>query len=65
MASEQKLNDLRFSVCALGDTSYEKFCQTGKDIDAKLEALGAQRLTLAPIAMWITKMLLSLGSTLL
>lgn len=45
MASEEKLNDLRFSVCALGDTSYEKFCQTGKDIDAKLEALGAQRLT--------------------
>lgn len=45
MASEQKLGDLRFSVCALGDTSYEKFCQTGKDIDAKLEALGAQRIT--------------------
>ena len=43
MASEKKLPDLRFSVCALGDTSYEKFCQTGKDIDAKLEALGAQR----------------------
>jgi sulfite reductase (NADPH) flavoprotein alpha-component len=45
MAMEQKLPDLRFSVCALGDTSYEKFCQTGKDIDAKLEALGAQRVT--------------------
>jgi sulfite reductase (NADPH) flavoprotein alpha-component len=45
MASEQKLGDLRFAVCALGDTSYEKFCQTGKDIDAKLEALGAQRIT--------------------
>lgn len=43
MASETKLPDLRFSVCALGDTSYEKFCQTGKDIDAKLESLGAQR----------------------
>ncbi len=45
MVSEQTLPDLRFSVCALGDTSYEKFCQTGKDIDAKLEALGAQRIT--------------------
>lgn len=43
MAMEQKLPDLKFSVCALGDTSYEKFCQTGKDIDAKLEALGAKR----------------------
>ena len=31
---------VRFSVCALGDTAYEKFCQTGKDIDARLEALG-------------------------
>jgi sulfite reductase (NADPH) flavoprotein alpha-component len=45
MASEAKLTDLRFSVCSLGDTSYEKFCQIGKDFDAKLEALGAQRLT--------------------
>jgi len=45
MASEEKLTDLRFSVCSLGDTSYEKFCQIGKDFDAKLEALGAQRLT--------------------
>jgi sulfite reductase (NADPH) flavoprotein alpha-component len=35
----------RFSVCALGDTAYEKFCQTGKDIDARLEALGATRVT--------------------
>ncbi len=36
---------LNFSVCSLGDTSYEKFCQTGKDIDAKLEALGGKRIT--------------------
>ena len=27
---------MRFSVCALGDTSYEQFCQTGKDIDQRL-----------------------------
>jgi sulfite reductase (NADPH) flavoprotein alpha-component len=45
MASETSLNGVRFSVCALGDTSYEKFCQTGKDIDAHLEKLGAQRVT--------------------
>ncbi len=45
MASETSLEGVRFSVCALGDTSYEKFCQTGKDIDAHLEKLGAQRVT--------------------
>ena len=39
-----KLDNLQFSVCALGDTSYEKFCQTGKDFDTKLAALGAQRM---------------------
>lgn len=44
MAFEEKLSGVSYSVCALGDTSYEKFCQTGKDIDAKLEALGAKRI---------------------
>ncbi len=44
MTSETPLNDVRFSVCALGDTSYEKFCQTGKEIDARLEKLGARRI---------------------
>nr|WP_263314649.1 assimilatory sulfite reductase (NADPH) flavoprotein subunit [Mammaliicoccus sp. Marseille-Q6498] len=39
-----KLNDLRYSVLALGDESYEFFCQTGKDFDKKLEELGAERL---------------------
>lgn len=43
MATEISLTGIRFSVCALGDTSYEKFCQTGKDIDSKLLALGAVR----------------------
>ncbi|NQX46002.1 assimilatory sulfite reductase (NADPH) flavoprotein subunit [Paenibacillus tritici] len=40
-----QLPHLRFSVLALGDTSYEFFCQTGKDFDQKLEELGAQRLS--------------------
>ena len=44
MSADLKLNDMKFSVCALGDTSYEKFCQTGKDIDARLESLGATRI---------------------
>ncbi|MBK1827173.1 diflavin oxidoreductase [Haloferula rosea] len=37
------LSKTRFSVCALGDTSYEQFCKTGKDFDTRLEALGATR----------------------
>lgn len=39
-----QLAGTRFSVLALGDTSYEKFCQTGKDFDKRLEELGAERL---------------------
>ena len=38
-----KLPSLNFSVCALGDSSYQHFCQTGKDLDMKLKALGANR----------------------
>lgn len=43
MTEKLNLPKLRFSVCALGDTSYAKFCQTGKEIDARLENLGATR----------------------
>jgi sulfite reductase (NADPH) flavoprotein alpha-component len=43
MSAEHSLKDVRFSVCALGDTSYEKFCQTGKEVDARLQAMGATR----------------------
>ncbi|MFC5528266.1 assimilatory sulfite reductase (NADPH) flavoprotein subunit [Cohnella yongneupensis] len=39
-----QLEDLRFSVLALGDTSYEFFCQTGKDFDKRLEELGGKRI---------------------
>ena len=39
-----KLDHLHYSVLALGDTSYEFFCQTGKDFDLYLEKLGAKRL---------------------
>ncbi|WP_284640735.1 assimilatory sulfite reductase (NADPH) flavoprotein subunit [Paenibacillus silviterrae] len=39
-----QLDGLRFSVLALGDSSYELFCQTGKDFDTRLEALGGTRL---------------------
>ena len=40
-----QLENLQFSVLALGDTSYEFFCQTGKDLDKRLEELGAKRLS--------------------
>ena len=36
-----KLDNLNYSILALGDSSYEFFCQTGKDFDARLTALGA------------------------
>ncbi|WP_337032002.1 assimilatory sulfite reductase (NADPH) flavoprotein subunit [Paenibacillus illinoisensis] len=35
-----KLDGLKYSVLALGDTSYEFFCQTGKDFDQRLQELG-------------------------
>ncbi len=39
-----KLPETAFAVLGLGDTSYEHFCQAGKDFDNKLAELGAQRL---------------------
>lgn len=38
------LNDTAFAVFSLGDTSYEFFCQAGKDFDNKLAELGGERL---------------------
>ena len=42
-AETPTLSNLRFSVCALGDTNYALFCQCGKDFDAAFEKLGATR----------------------
>ncbi|MFJ6457547.1 assimilatory sulfite reductase (NADPH) flavoprotein subunit [Staphylococcus capitis] len=39
-----KLDGVRFSVLALGDQTYEFFCQTGKDFDNRLVELGAERI---------------------
>lgn len=39
-----RLEHLSYSVLALGDSSYEKFCETGRRFDEQLEALGARRI---------------------
>lgn len=39
-----KLPELSYSVLALGDSSYEFFCQTGKDFDLRLQELGAKQI---------------------
>ncbi|THJ46962.1 assimilatory sulfite reductase (NADPH) flavoprotein subunit [Aeromonas veronii] len=39
-----KLDGLKFAVLGLGDSSYEFFCQTGKDFDNFLATAGAERI---------------------
>lgn len=67
-----KLEGLRYSVLALGDTSYEFFCQTGKDFDTRLQELGGTALVPRvdcdvdfdePAAEWMNEVLASLSST--
>lgn len=63
------LKGVRFSVCGLGDTSYEAFCQMGKDFDKRLEELGATRIAdrvdcdvdfQVPYEKWVEKALTEL-----
>lgn len=67
-----QLDGLQYSVLALGDTSYEFFCQTGKDFDKRLEELGGQRLAPRvdcdvdfdePASEWMTQVLQSLNQS--
>lgn len=39
-----KLEGVRFSVLALGDTSYADFCECGKRFDRRLAEMGAERI---------------------
>jgi sulfite reductase (NADPH) flavoprotein alpha-component len=39
-----KLANIEYSVLALGDMNYSKFCQAGKDFDLRIEELGAKRI---------------------
>lgn len=64
------LSKLLFAVLALGDSSYENFCQCGKDFDLALEHCGAHRLVPrvdadaefdTPCAAWIESVLAALA----
>lgn len=72
-ASESKrpLAGVRFSVCGLGDTNYVQFCQCAKDFDARLEKLGAGRVSArmdcdldyeGKFTAWLDAALAALGS---
>ena len=59
-----RLETLNYAVLALGDTSYDEFCQAGKLIDIRLEQLGAKRIAQRlecdvdyeePAAVWLDK----------
>lgn len=39
-----KLDHLQYSVLALGDSSYEQFCLTGKQLDERFAELGGKRI---------------------
>ena len=64
------MKGLRFSICALGDTSYEKYCEIGKIFDERLEKLGGERITAREdcdvdfeeaYAAWLDRFLSELG----
>src|SRR3984957_4479801 len=41
---ELKLERMKYSVLALGDTAYPLFCKAGEDVDQQLQKMGGQRI---------------------
>ncbi len=65
-----RMEKLSYAIFALGDRHYEHFCKFGKDLDARLAALGANRLADRvdcdvdldePFAQWKTAMIARLN----
>ena len=52
--SASRMEGVHFAVLALGDSSYEFFCQSGKEWDAQFEKLGPLGPSTDSIAMWTT-----------
>ena len=44
-AKNPSLSGVNYSVCAIGDTSYDEYCQAGIDWDNKFNELGANRVS--------------------
>ena len=72
LLSAPRLDNLRYAVFALGDTSYEHFCKFGADLDARFYALGGTRLcdrvdsgvdVDEPFEQWKYSVLTSLSAT--
>lgn len=66
-----RLDGLRFSVCGLGDTTYPRFAQCGKDFDQRFGELGGQRIAPRvdcdvdyepPFAAWLQSVLAGLSA---
>lgn len=67
-----QLPNTRFSVCALGDSNYPRFCAFGRQLDERLHHLGAQRALdrtecdadpEKPFALWLSAALHALAPT--